>query len=136
MNVTQYDVAIHHVGHYTMRTSSRENDSYIVVDYPREEGSCTILWIIKLYIYIYIYISLRKTKTGLIRIINLFPSCYGYWYESIYYNFFTVMGIDMNQYITKFFPHPSTHTHTHTYIYIYICTRVSKKICNILVVSY
>ena len=35
------------------------------------------------YIYIYIYISLRKTKTGHIRIINLFPSCYGYWYESI-----------------------------------------------------
>ena len=28
-------------------------------------------------------ISLRKTKTGHIRIINLFPSCYGYWYESI-----------------------------------------------------
>ena len=34
-------------------------------------------------VYIYIYISLRKTKTGHIRIINLFPSCYGYWYESI-----------------------------------------------------
>ena len=31
----------------------------------------------------YIYISLRKTKLGLLRIINLFPSCYGYWYESI-----------------------------------------------------
>ena len=29
-------------------------------------------------IYIYIYIPLRKTKTGHIRIINLFPSCYGY----------------------------------------------------------
>ena len=27
------------------------------------------------YIYIYIYIPLRKTKTGHIRIINLFPSC-------------------------------------------------------------
>ena len=26
-------------------------------------------------IYIYIYISLRKTKTGHIRILNLFPSC-------------------------------------------------------------
>ena len=36
-----------------------------------------------IYIYIYIYIPLRKTKTGHIRIINLFPSCYGYWYESI-----------------------------------------------------
>ena len=36
------------------------------------------------HIYIYIiYISLRKTKTGHIRIINLFPSCYGYWYELI-----------------------------------------------------
>ena len=34
-------------------------------------------------LYIYIYISLRKTKTGHNRIINLFPSCYGYWYESI-----------------------------------------------------
>ena len=34
-------------------------------------------------IYIYIYISLGKTKAGHIRIINLFPSCYGYWYESI-----------------------------------------------------
>ncbi len=33
--------------------------------------------------YIYIYIPLRKTKNGHIRIINLFPSCYGYWYESI-----------------------------------------------------
>ena len=31
------------------------------------------------YIYIYIYISLRKTKTGHIMIINLFPSCHGYW---------------------------------------------------------
>ena len=38
---------------------------------------------IYIYIYIYIYLSLRKTKTGYIRIINLFPSCYGYWYESI-----------------------------------------------------
>ena len=38
----------------------------------------------KLYIYIYIYIpSLRKTKIGHIRIMNLFPYCYGYWYESI-----------------------------------------------------
>ena len=33
-----------------------------------------------LYIYIYIYIY---TKPGQTRIINLFPSCYGYWYESI-----------------------------------------------------
>ena len=32
---------------------------------------------------IYIYIALRKTKTDHIRIINLFPSCYRYWYESI-----------------------------------------------------
>ena len=31
---------------------------------------------IYIYIYIYIYISLRKNKTGHIRIINLFPSCY------------------------------------------------------------
>ena len=31
-----------------------------------------------LHLYIYIYTSLRKTKTGHIRIINLFPSCYGY----------------------------------------------------------
>ena len=30
-----------------------------------------------------LYISLRKTKTCHIRIMNLFPSCYGYWYESI-----------------------------------------------------
>ena len=34
-------------------------------------------------IHIYIYVSLRKTKIGQLRIINLFPSCYGYWYESI-----------------------------------------------------
>ena len=34
-------------------------------------------------IYIYIYIPLRKTKPRHIRIINLFPSWYGYWYESI-----------------------------------------------------
>ena len=32
----------------------------------------------RLFKYIYIYISLRKTKIGHIRIINLFPSCYGY----------------------------------------------------------
>ena len=31
---------------------------------------------IYIYIYIYIYISLRKNKTGHIRIINLFPSCF------------------------------------------------------------
>ena len=31
---------------------------------------------IYIYIYIYIYISLRKNKTGHIRIINLFQSCY------------------------------------------------------------
>ena len=37
----------------------------------------------KVNIYIYIYIPLRKPKTDHIRIINLFPSCYGYWYESI-----------------------------------------------------
>ena len=36
-----------------------------------------------IYIYIYIYISFRKTKTGHIRVINLFPFYYGYWYESI-----------------------------------------------------
>ena len=29
-----------------------------------------------IYIYIYIHIILRKNKTGHIRIINLFPSCY------------------------------------------------------------
>ena len=29
-----------------------------------------------IYIYIYIYIYIRKNKTGHIRIINLFPSCY------------------------------------------------------------
>ena len=33
--------------------------------------------------YIYIYISLTKTKTGDFRIVILFPSCYGYCYESI-----------------------------------------------------
>ena len=34
---------------------------------------------IYIYIYIYIYIFLlEKTKTGHIRIINLFPSCYGF----------------------------------------------------------
>ena len=31
-----------------------------------------------IYIYIYIYISLRKNKIGHIRIMNLFPSCYGF----------------------------------------------------------
>ena len=36
------------------------------------------------YIYIYIYIyGFKKNKTSHIRIIHLFPSCYGYWYESI-----------------------------------------------------
>ena len=35
------------------------------------------------YIYIYIYILLRKTKNSQIRIMNLFPSCYGHWYISI-----------------------------------------------------
>ena len=33
-------------------------------------------------ICIYIYTSLRKNKTGHIRIINLFPSCYVFWYKS------------------------------------------------------
>ena len=38
---------------------------------------------IYIYIYINIYISLINTKTGHVRIMNLFPFCYGYWYESI-----------------------------------------------------
>ena len=46
-------------------------------------SSSLLLQNIYIYIYIYIYIPLRKI-TGHIRIINSFPSCYGYWYESIY----------------------------------------------------
>ena len=38
---------------------------------------CVCVYIyIYIYIYIYLYLSLRKNKTGHIRIINLFPSCY------------------------------------------------------------
>ena len=42
--------------------------------------SLVISSIFSLYIYIYIYLK-EKTKTGHIRIINLFPSCYGFWYK-------------------------------------------------------
>ena len=39
---------------------------------------------LSLYIYIYIYVCFfkKKTKPGHIRIINLFPSCYRFWYKS------------------------------------------------------
>ena len=36
----------------------------------------------RIYIYIYIYIFKKKIKTSYMRIINLFPSCYGFWCKS------------------------------------------------------
>ena len=40
-----------------------------------KQQSCSFIYI---YIYIYIYIFQRKTKNVHVRIINRFPSCYGY----------------------------------------------------------
>ena len=53
---------------------------------------------IHIYIYIYIYIPLRKTKSGHNGIINLFPSCYGHWYELISTN---LTGLHQIHWISK-----------------------------------
>ena len=54
------------------------------------------IYTLYIYIYIYIYIPLRKTKSGHFRIINLFPSCYEFWYESITSNLTGILQILMD----------------------------------------
>ena len=84
----------------------------------------TFYTFLSIYIYIYIYIlSLRRNKIGLIRIINLFPSCYVFLIKSkntkkkltgLLQNveFFCLGGIPPNSGLTG----PNN-----IYIYIYIC---------------
>ena len=75
-----------HVSHPTRREVL---DIYVymcmLVYRTRESEMCihTFLCYVYIYICVCVFFFFRKTKTGHIRIINLFPSCYGYWYESI-----------------------------------------------------
>ena len=67
---------------------------YTLLSFDRTKQIC--LWMtIYIYIYIYIYL-LRKTKSGHFRIMNLFPSCYEYWYESITPNLTGLLQILMD----------------------------------------